>query len=125
MTLIVAAFALMIAALSVWGLIRPDALVRLVRSVTGAYFMPLAVGVRLALAALLWLTAASARHPLAFQVVAIIALVAAFVIVFLGKARLMKIIDWWAESAPALQRMWLLLGTGFGIWLLWEIQPAL
>lgn len=125
MAILIAAFALMITGLSVWGVASPAGIVALVRSATGAGFMYIAVGTRVALALLLWFAAESARHPMVFKVLAVIAIIAAITIVLIGKARILKVFDWWAERSANAQRAWLLLGVGFGAYLLWAVWPVL
>lgn len=125
MNILVAAFAVMITGLSIWGVVNPGGLVAMVRKATGPGFMLIAVGARLALALLLWFAADSARHPDVFKVLAVIAVLAAVVIMAVGKARLLKVIDWWAGQSASLQRGWLLLGIGAGAYLLWEVWPSL
>ncbi|NNF68021.1 MAG: hypothetical protein HKM98_10985 [Gammaproteobacteria bacterium] len=124
MHLIVAAFAVMILTLSIWGVVSPTAIVNLVRRATGPAFMFIAVGVRIALGLLLWFAADAARHPVVFKVLAIVMFVAAITILAVGKARVLRLIDWVADQSGVAQRAWLLLGVGFGTYLLWEVWPA-
>lgn len=125
MTIAIAAFALMIMGLSTWGVVNPAGLVALVRSATGAGFMYIAVGTRVALALLLWFAAESARHPMVFKVLAVVAIIAAVAILLVGKPRILKTFDWWAERSAIIQRSWVILGVGFGAYLLWAVWPVL
>ena len=125
MAYLVVAFALLILTMSMWGLLRPDKLMALVKSIAGKPFMLVAVGARVILAIILWFAAPLARHPMVFQVLAIIALIAAFAMLIVGKERLLRMVDWWAERSATVQRGWLLLGLAFGGYLLWAIWPAL
>lgn len=123
MAIAVAAFGLLITSLSAWGITNPVGLINLVRGATGKPFMYLAVGSRILLAMLLWFAASSARHPMAFKVLAIIALIAAVGILLVGKERILKLVEWVAHKPASLQRSWIFLGVGFGLFLLWEVWP--
>lgn len=125
MVIIVAAFALMIMSLSIYGIVNTAGLIGLVRGAANKAFMTLAVGSRVLLAMLLWFSAADARHPVAFQVLAIIALLGAFVLIAAGKERSLRLMDWWTKRSAAFQRPWLVVGLAFGAYLLWEVWPAL
>ena len=125
MNILVAAFALMIFSVSTWGVINPHGLVGTIRAMMGPGFMFIAVGTRVALAILLWFAADSARHPAVFKVLAIIAIVAAVIIIAVGESRILKFVEWWAQSGIIIQRCALLLGVLFGAYLFWEIWPTL
>lgn len=126
MNIAIAAFALLIMSLSLWGLTDPKGLVALVlRTAAGKGFLYIAVGSRVVLAALLWFAAVSARHPTVFKVLAIVALVAAIGILLAGKERSLKLMQWVAKKPTAFQRGGMLLGVGFGSYLLWAIWPSL
>ena len=125
MAILVAAFALMILGLSIWGFVTPPALFALVRSVTGGPLMFIAVGVRVALAVLFWLAAPLARHPIVFKIFAVLALAAAAGLLLMGKDRIITMIEWWARKSTAFQRTWLLFAIAFCAYLMWAIWPAL
>ncbi len=125
MAIIVAAFSIMILGLSAWGIINPDALFAMVRRTTGKAFIYMAVGSRIFLAIILWLAAPVARHPIVFQVLAIVALVAAFVLLILGRDSALRLFNWFAVKSHSFQRAWLVGGLAFGGYLLWAIMPAL
>lgn len=124
-SIFVAAFAFLILVFSSWGIARPRQLIDWIQRMTGKPFMFIAVGARVVLAIILWLAAPEARHPLVFQVMAVIAALAALGMLIVGKDRLLGIINWFTERAASVQRGWLLLGIGFGAYLLWAIWPAL
>ena len=124
MTYLVAAFGLLILALSTWGVFQPGKLMALVKSMADKPFMLIAVGTRVLLAIILWFAAPLARHPMVFQGIAIVALIAAFTMLIVGKERLLRMVDWWAERGAATLRGWMLLGLLFGGYLLWAVWPA-
>lgn len=125
MIYLVALFGLMMIGLSAFGTLQPIALFKLVRRAADGPFMLIAVSTRLFMALILWLAAPEARQPAVFRVLAIIALVAAFVILLVGKPKLMQMIEWWAGKPVGIQRAWILLGLLFGGYLVWAIWPAL
>lgn len=123
--ILVAAFGVLILSLSAWGVIWPQKLMDLVRGMADQPFMLMAVGSRVILAIILWFGAPLARHPLVFQIIAVVALLAAFTMLIAGKERLLRMVGWWTERSAAIQRGWLLLGLVFGGYLLWAIWPAI
>lgn len=125
MAVLVALFALMMVGLSAYGIATPTALVSLLRLAGKGPFMLIAVGVRIILAVVLWLAAPDARHPLVFQTMAVVALMAAVVLPVFGKARMNWLIEWFAAKPAGLLRAWLLLGLAFGGYLGWAVWPAL
>lgn len=125
MAYLIAAFGLLIVALSTWGFFRPEKLMALVKGMEDKPFILIAVSSRVVLAIILWFAAPLSRHPLVFQVLAVIALIAALTMLIVGKAKLMRMVDWWIERSAAMQRGWLLLGLAFGGYLLWAIWPAI
>lgn len=122
---VVAAFGALILGLSIWGAVQPAALFRMIKGMTDGPFMIIAVGTRVVLAIVLWFAAPESRHPIVFQVLAVLALLAAFGLLIMGKTRAVKLLDWFAEKSDAFKRLWLLLGIGFGGYLLWAVWPAL
>ena len=82
-----------------------------------------AVIARLILALLLWFSAPFSHTPVTFQVLAILALVAAIALPIIGVQRILKLLDWVASWQQLAIRLWCLLGVGFGGFLLWSISP--
>ena len=109
--------------LSAWGIYAPDRLLKLVKRVTnrewGIYF---AVIVRLLFGLALIIVASNSKFPLAFQVLGWIAIIAAVVIIFLGRERISKLITWFEQLSPTVTRVWLLFGIAFGGFLIFGIS---
>ncbi|MBT8144843.1 MAG: hypothetical protein KJO55_09090 [Gammaproteobacteria bacterium] len=126
MAIAVALFAILIIVLSLWGVILPG---KLISFVTGFMRNPASVwfaaGIRLVLAALLWFSAPLSATPLVFQVLAIIAVIAAIGLVLAGHDRLLGLVERVARWPEHLLRLYILLGVLFGAFLLWSIYPAL
>lgn len=126
MAFTLAVFALLIAALSAVGVAAPARLTRWVTAaMRGPAGLALAVAARLLLALLLWLTADESRAPLAFRVLAILALVAALVLPIVGRGRLLRLMHRVAEWPAAALRAWCVFGVVFAVALLWAIYPAM
>lgn len=123
MAIALAIFSLVIILLSTYGVIHPSSLTSFVRSFMGGLGLWVAVVVRLLLALLLWFSAPLSHTPVTFQVLAIIALVAAAALPLIGVQRIGKLLDWVASWRHLAIRLWCLLGVGFGGFLLWSVSP--
>lgn len=111
--------------LSAWGMFAPENLIGRVREVldrdSGIY---IAVGARLLVGVALILTAPVSKFPLIFNIIGAFAIVAAAVIPFIGRARLVKMIGWFERFPTAAIRAWLLFGFAFGVFLIYAILPG-
>jgi len=74
-----------------------------------------AVIVRLILGSALIIVAPASLFPIVFQVLGVIAIVAAIVLLLMGRERMRRFIAWFSArfSAPIV-RLWLLFGAAFG-----------
>lgn len=126
MTLLLAIVSVTILVLSLYGVLLPDRLVTWVRGfMAGRQGLAVAIGVRVLLAALLWFTAPVSQTPAVFRVLAIVTLVVAVVLPFVGIDRIRKLIDYVATWPRWVLRLDCLLGVALGLFLLWSIWPAL
>jgi hypothetical protein len=126
MTLALASLSLIIVLLSMYGVLRPVALTSLVqRFMSHANALWVAVAVRLLLAILLWFSAPVSHTPLTFQVLAVLAAVAAGALLIVGSSKVTRLLDWVAVWRPLAIRLWCLLGVGFGVFLLWSLSLSL
>lgn len=125
MALGLAVFAVIIALLSMLGVIWPLRLTSFARSLmakpSGLW---IAVLVRVILAFFLWFSAPLSRTPLTFQVLAVIALAAAFALPLVGTQRLLRLIDRVASWRTWGIRLWSSVGVVFAAFLLWSIAGA-
>lgn len=120
LTYFVIAFGAVIALASLYGMIAPRRLTRFVSTfLDKSWAMVFAVGVRLVLGAVLILAAPATKFPLAFQILGGLALLAAVLIPFVGRARLAKLIGWFESLSPAVVSMWCVFGVGFGGFLIY------
>ncbi len=123
MSIALAIFSLIIVLLSAYGFIQPLVLTSFVRRFMAGLGLWVAVVARLILALLLWFSAPLSHTPVTFQVLAILALVAAIGLPIIGAQRILKLLDWVASWRQLAIRLWCLLGVGFGGFLLWSISP--
>lgn len=123
MAIALAIFSLVIVLLSAYGAFRPSVLTSFVRGFMAGPGLWVAVVARLILALLLWFSAPLSHTPVTFQVLAIIALIAAIALPIIGTQRILKLLDWVVSWRQSVIRLWSLLGVGFGGFLLWSISP--
>ncbi len=107
------------------GVVRPrtllDFVVNVVRSEYGFSF---AVGIRFVLGAVLLLAASDSRFPVTFQVLGVIAIVAAIGLLFIGKTRLQALGEWFAARPEGLVRVLCLVVIAFGAFLICASAPG-
>jgi len=123
MAIALAIFSLVIVLLSAYGAFYPSYLTLFVRGFMAGPGLWLAVVARLILALLLWISAPLSHTPVTFQVLAIIALMAAIALPIIGTQRILKLLDWVTSWRQPVIRLWCLLGVGFGGFLLWSVSP--
>ncbi len=93
MSIALAIFSLIIVLLSAYGFIQPLVLTSFVRRFMAGLGLWVAVVARLILALLLWFSAPLSHTPVTFQVLAILALVAAIGLPIIGAQRILKLLD--------------------------------
>jgi hypothetical protein len=110
----VQAFGALIAIGCVWGMIAPRGLIGVVRKVASRRMgLGFAVAVRVLLGAALLTAAQVSSFPRAFTVLGWIAILAAIVLLIVGRTGMSRIVDWVSRWSPASIRAWLLLGLLF------------
>ena len=119
MTIIVAVLGSLIVLLGLVGLVQPNRFRAMFTAMDSQVRFILAIGIRLAMGALLWWLADELRHPQVIRVLAVIALIAAAVPPIMGRARLDKFIEWWLLRPDSLLRVSALFAAGFGAYLVY------
>ena len=119
-----AIFSTLIVLLSMYGVLQPFNLILFVRGFMAGSGLWVAVVARIILAILLWFSAPLSLTPTTFQVLAVLALVAAFALPMIGAKRILKLMEWVGSWPHRAIRLWCLLGVGFGGFLLWSISPV-
>ena len=116
--IIVAGFGLLITAASLWAIAAPNKVVAVTTTVvTGGWGMSFAVGVRVVLGVALLMSASASLFELLFRVFGVISLLAAAVIPFLGRERILQVLQWVAGLPTLALRCWLIFGVAFGLFL--------
>ena len=106
-----------------WGIYSPERLMAFATSTMdqrwGIY---VAVGVRLVLGAAMIGVAPASSFPIVFQTLGLIAIVAAVALGVAGRDRIREFLVWWTRRFSAsINRLWLLLGIGFGAFLVYGV----
>ena len=117
--IIVLALGVIVCALSVWGIYAPDKIWNLVNGLMNKdWGIYVAVIARLLLGAALIIAAPGTRFPLAFEILGWFTIVAAVMILIIGRDKLRRFGTWFQRFSPAMIRTWLLFGVAFGAFLI-------
>ena len=120
---IVLAIGVTVLVLAGWGMFAPKKLMTLVTSAMDKYWgIYVASITRLVLGSALIIVAPVSRFPIVYQTLGVIAIVAAFALVIMGRERVRKFIAWFSERfSEAIIRLWLLFGMAFGGFLVYGV----
>ncbi len=110
--------------LSAWGAVYPSRLISFVRRSINKGGIVSAVGFRLLLAVLLWVTAPVSHTPTIFPVLAALMLAAAILVALMGTELALKFIDHLTSWPNIVIRLPCFLGVAFGIFLIWSVSPV-
>lgn len=111
---IVAAIGLIIALLGVAVLVAPGVMRELVRKWHGPRAMYVAVGFRLLAGTFFILASEACAWPMAIGTVGVVMLVAGFVGMFIGRARVLAMTAWFLHRSDAMWRVWAPFAIAFG-----------
>jgi hypothetical protein len=114
MTSLVAILGVLIVLLGLTGLAQPPRFRAMFTAMDSRTRFVLAIGIRLAMGALLWWLADELRHPHVMRILAVIAVVAAVVILLFGRKRLDQLIGWWLDKPDGVLRISALFAAAFG-----------
>ncbi len=119
---VVLAFGVAVCALSVWGMLAPDKMMKMVYgAVHQDWGIHLAIVLRLVLGAALLIAAPESRFPLIFEILGWVAIIAAVGLVFMGRERLRKLVAWFDRMPHPMIRICLFGGIVFGAFLVYGI----
>lgn len=107
-----------------WGVLVPARLAAFVERFGSGRGLWSAAVIRLVFGIALWFAAPASRAPLLLQVLAILALLVAVVIPFMGVDRFKRLIDWWTKLPPLAMRFTSLLAVAVGALVLWALIPT-
>ena len=125
MLIIVAFFAVLIVAISGYGLISPSRIVEFVRRFQAGPGVWAGFAIRLVFAVALWQAAPFSATPAAFRVLAAVAFLGAVALPVMGSTRFDIFVRWWSEQPAWFLRIWLLLALAFGLFTLWSSAAGL
>ena len=119
---IVFLFGITILLLSLWGILFPDRLIKLVKGVMHeGWGMYIAVLARVLLGVSLIFAASDSKFPMTFEILGWFTLVAAVVLLFIGRERISALIAWFERCSNSLIRLWMVFGVVFGGFLIYGI----
>ena len=101
------------------GLLTPPRFRALFELMTSQTRFLAAVIVRLVVGALFWIVADELRLPLVMRIIAAISIFAAVGILFMGRERLDRLVDWWLSRPDGLLRLSALFAATFGGFLIY------
>jgi len=120
--IIILTFAVAIFVICVLSIYSPNKLIKVVKTAWdkdwGIY---IGVIVRLFFGVALILAAPGSRFPAVFKVLGVVSIVAAIVLIFVGRDRISRLMGWFERLPTAIIRLWLMFGlvfTGFLIYCL-------
>ena len=119
MTLIVAVLGALIVLLGLVGLAQPQRFRSLFTRLDDQSRFVIAIGIRVAMGALLWWLADELRHPQVMRVLAAIAFVAAVALLIMGRERLNRLITWWLAKPDGVLRFSAACAGAFGAYLVY------
>jgi hypothetical protein len=123
MTLIISVFGVFIAGAGIWGFIAPKPMVKSVLKVWNQpWGIYLAIAVRIGLGVVFIVAANETRYPGFFNFFGYLMIIAAVLIAIIGRQRLDRFIRWWVDASPIVTRLWLLLATAFGAFLVYAVN---
>jgi len=93
------------------GLVSPHKLTGIATSLESTMRFRLAIGVRLLIGVAFFFMAPYSSFPVVVEAVAVLSIVAAFIILISGQKRLDAVIEWWASCSPNVVR----LSAGFAV----------
>ena len=120
---LVAGFGVLVATIGAWAVFDPAQLVAFGTRFTSPAGLWTAVGLRLAVGLLLWITAAASRTPIVLRVLAVLFILSGVSLPFLGVDRLQGIVDWGASLDAIALRGFGLAVALVGAFLVWSVSP--
>ena len=119
MTIIIICFGIAVALLGLIGIIMPERFRKLLGAWRSQPRFLFAVIVRLAFGSLLLAAAAELRFPLAMKILGGVSILAAFVLLLLGRDRLDRLVAWWLRLPDEFLRVSTLFVIIFGVFLIY------
>jgi hypothetical protein len=121
--LVALAFALAVAALGLWGVVAPRALLGFVARTSSTAGLAWAVALRVAFGASLLAAASTSRSPQALRVLGALTLASAAALPFFGAAGRARLVAWWSQRSSTFVRTWAAAAAAFGLFVAWAVGP--
>ena len=125
LAIVLAILSVLLAVVFLYGVLLPRRFIAHARGFMAGPGLGGAVAIRLLLAVLLWFSAPASLTPVAFRILALLMLAAAFSAFVLGAARIQKLIDRMACWPPVAVRLPCAVGLAFSAFMLWSVSPAI
>ena len=123
MLYMVAVIAVLLMAISAFGVFAPERLVAIVTGWPPDTRLYVAVGTRLVVGLIFVAAASKCRFPAVIYGIGILALAGALLLVLLGEPRLDALIRWWSQQPALAIRAWCLLAGLVGALVLYSALP--
>ena len=123
MELAVLVVGVVIMAMGALGMLAPEALLTVARSIVTPVGLWVVAAVRVGLGVLLLMTASLSRVPAVLGVLGVVVLVSGLVTPFLGVERARAIVEWWGALGPAVTRVWAGIAVALGALLVYAVAP--
>jgi hypothetical protein len=120
---LVVVFGIFVVCIGAWVIFDPERLPEYAMRFVSPTGLWIAIGMRLAVGALLWITAEASRTPRTLRVLGALFVVSAIALAVLGLERLQGIVDWGAALDPVMLRGMGLLAALVGAFLVWSASP--
>lgn len=122
MNMAILVFGVLIILVCVWGMVAPKPLInRVLVFWHQPWGMFAAVGIRLGLGILFLQAAAQTRHPGVFELLGYLMILAAFMILLMGRKRIDRFIKYWIAQPAGFIRAWLVIGIAFGVFVVYSV----
>lgn len=120
---LVVGFGIFVVCIGAWVVVDPARLPEYATRFVSPSGLWIAVGMRLAVGALLWATATASRTPAVLRVLGILFVLSGLALAFLGLERLQGIVDWGSNLDPMALRGVGLVAALVGAFLVWSASP--
>lgn len=120
---LVVGFGIFVVCIGAWMIFDPARLPEYATRFVSPAGLWIAIGLRLAVGGLLWITAEVSRTPRTLRVLGALFVVSAVALAVLGLERLQGIVDWGTALDPVMLRGMGLLAALVGAFLVWSVSP--
>jgi hypothetical protein len=120
---LVLAFGWFVVAVGVWVLVQPQGLVSFADLFLTPSGLWVAVALRLAFGALLWVAAPGCRTPTVFRILGALVFLSGLALPVVGLERMQDLAAWGAAQPDMVLRLVALVTAGLGAFIVWSASP--